>query len=159
MTRVVAVQLARQKGVRVIATASEHNHDFLRRLGGGPVAYGDGLEDRIRSLSPDGVDAFADCHGEGNLDLAVRLGVEPNRINTIADFEAGAQVGARTDGMYQLDDIAAVVGPLAGDVAGGHVVLPIKGRNALGEVQNAYRRLTHPGGIGPVVIVVSSDDE
>lgn len=158
-TGVVAVQLAVQKGARVVATASEHNHEFLRRLGAAPVAYGEGLEERILALSPDGVDAFADCHGEGNVDLAVRLGVEPNRINTIADFEAAARVGARTQGMYQLDDLAAVIGPFAETLARGLVVLPIKGRFALSEVQDAYRRLTRPGGVGRVVIVVSTDDE
>ena len=158
-TGVVAVQLAVQTGARVIATASEHNHEFLRRLGAAPVAYGDGLEGRIRALAPDGVDAFADCHGDGNVALALALGVEPNRINTIADFEAAGRAGARTQGMYQLDDLAAVIGPFAERVARGLVVLPIRGRYALDEVQDAYRRLTEPGGIGRVVITVSTDDE
>lgn len=54
----VAVQLALRAGATVIATASEHNHQFLRGLGAVPVAYGDGLEDRIRAAAPDGVDAL-----------------------------------------------------------------------------------------------------
>ena len=45
---VVAVQLAVRAGARVIATASEPNHEYLRGLGAEPVAYGEGVEERIR---------------------------------------------------------------------------------------------------------------
>ncbi|MGH3241533.1 MAG: NADP-dependent oxidoreductase, partial [Spirillospora sp.] len=45
----VAVQLARIAGATVIGTASEGNHEYLRSLGVVPVAYGDGLEERIRA--------------------------------------------------------------------------------------------------------------
>src|SRR4051812_12433489 len=37
---VAAVQLARARGARVIGTASERNHDFLRSLGAEPTTYG-----------------------------------------------------------------------------------------------------------------------
>ena len=47
----LAVQIAVARGARVIGTASEHNHQFLRGLGVEPVAYGDGLVDR-RARSP-----------------------------------------------------------------------------------------------------------
>ena len=53
----VAVQLARIAGATVVGTASEANHDYLRSLGAIPVAYGDGLEERIRDAAPGGVDA------------------------------------------------------------------------------------------------------
>lgn len=59
----LAVQLARHAGARVIGTASDHNHDHVRGLGGEPVAYGEGLADRIRALVPDGVDAAFDTVG------------------------------------------------------------------------------------------------
>lgn len=36
----------------MIGTASEHNHDFVRGLGGEPVEYGDGLMERVRGLAP-----------------------------------------------------------------------------------------------------------
>ncbi|CAM5504267.1 NADP-dependent oxidoreductase [Streptomyces hirsutus] len=44
----IAVQLAAHLGARVLGTASERNHDFVRSLGGEPVAYGDGLAERLR---------------------------------------------------------------------------------------------------------------
>ena len=51
-----AVQIARVRGARVIGTASESNHDYLRSLGAEPTTYGEGLAERVRELAPDGVD-------------------------------------------------------------------------------------------------------
>jgi len=48
----LVVQLARRRGARVIATASERNHEYLRSLGAEPVTYGEGLGDRVRALAP-----------------------------------------------------------------------------------------------------------
>ena len=154
---VVVVQLAVRAGARVIATASAPNHDYLRGLGAEPVTYGDDLEDRIRALTPDGVDAFADCHGDGNVALAQRLGIAAQRINSIADFETAGKIGAQTQGMYQLDDIKATLIPFVDEVASGSIKVPIKDRFPLDQVQDAYRRLTKPGGIGRVVLTVSTD--
>lgn len=58
-----AVQLARARGAKVVGTASEANHDYLRSLGAAPVAYGDGLADRVRAVAPDGVTAALDTPG------------------------------------------------------------------------------------------------
>jgi hypothetical protein len=46
-----------------------------------PVAYGDGVADRIRAAAPGGVDAFIDTHGDGyvELALALALGVAASR--------------------------------------------------------------------------------
>src|SRR5262249_32748878 len=52
-----AVQLARARGATVIGTASPANHGYLRSLGAIPVAYGDGLVERVRAAVPQGVDA------------------------------------------------------------------------------------------------------
>jgi len=58
-----AVQIAVAQGARVIGTASEKNHDYLRSLGAIPVAYGEGLVERVREIAPDGVDAVLDLIG------------------------------------------------------------------------------------------------
>ncbi|MGB9184029.1 MAG: zinc-binding dehydrogenase, partial [Solirubrobacteraceae bacterium] len=55
-----AVQIARDRGARVIGTASEANHEFLRSLGAQATTYGDGLAERVRELAPQGVDAALD---------------------------------------------------------------------------------------------------
>jgi hypothetical protein len=36
-----------------------------------PVAYGDGVADRIRAAAPGGVDAFIDTYGGGYVELAL----------------------------------------------------------------------------------------
>ncbi|MFJ6087341.1 NADP-dependent oxidoreductase [Streptomyces sp. NPDC092369] len=83
----IAVQLARHLGARVIGTASEGNHDFVRALGGEPVTYGEGLVERVRGLAPEGVDAVFDTvGGEALKDSAVLLAPE-GRLASIADGE------------------------------------------------------------------------
>src|SRR5919201_2581207 len=62
-----AVQLAVARGARVIGTGSPVTHDFLRSLGAEPVAYGDGMPERVRALAPDGVDLALDVAGSGVL--------------------------------------------------------------------------------------------
>ncbi|XXU00594.1 hypothetical protein WMF20_12875 [Sorangium sp. So ce834] len=54
---VFVVQMARIAGARVIGTGSATSADFLRALGAEPVAYGDGLADRVRALAPRGITA------------------------------------------------------------------------------------------------------
>jgi NADPH:quinone reductase-like Zn-dependent oxidoreductase len=49
----VAVQMAVARGARVVGTASERNHDFLRSLGAEPTTYGPGLVERVSALAPD----------------------------------------------------------------------------------------------------------
>ncbi|GAB2673809.1 NADP-dependent oxidoreductase [Kribbella swartbergensis] len=85
----VAVQLATAAGVTVIGTASPANHDFLRSIGAVPVAYGDGLLDRVREAAPQGVDAVFDAAGQGGLQESIELRGGTDRIVTIADMQAG----------------------------------------------------------------------
>lgn len=91
------VQIARQRGITVIGTASESNQDYLRSLGAEATTYGDGLVDRVRALAPDGVDAALDIAGSGVIPELVELTGEPSKVLSIADFSApehGAQVSS-----------------------------------------------------------------
>ncbi|MDX6281423.1 MAG: hypothetical protein QOH03_2494 [Kribbellaceae bacterium] len=85
----VAIQLAVARGARVIGTASERNHHFLRSLGAEPTTYGDGLAERVEGVAADGVDAVFDCAGGALPDLIAIVG-DPARVVTIADFGAAA---------------------------------------------------------------------
>ena len=106
-----AVQLAATFGARVIATASERNHDYLRDLGAQPLAYGDGLADRVRELVPDGVDAVVDLVG-GQLEVTLAVLAVDGRHASIADpavqEHGGAWVWVRPDGaqLARLTDLA-----------------------------------------------------
>src|SRR5689334_9460658 len=86
-----AVQLAVARGTRVIGTASPANHDHLRTLGAQPVAYGEGLVERVRALAPDGVDRALDVAGSGVLPELIELAGGPERVVTIADFLGARQ--------------------------------------------------------------------
>ncbi|MEU5433404.1 NADP-dependent oxidoreductase [Streptomyces sp. NPDC020719] len=83
----LAVQLAKHLGARVIGTASERNHDFLRELGAEPVEYGDGLVDRVRALAPDGVTAAFDTVGGDALRASAELLAPEGRLASIASGE------------------------------------------------------------------------
>lgn len=83
-----AVQLLVRGAVTVIGTASEGNHDYLRQLGATPTTYGNGVEERIRELAPDGVDAVFDVTGQDFMDVAIALRGGTDRIVTISDFPA-----------------------------------------------------------------------
>ncbi|AEH11525.1 MULTISPECIES: NADP-dependent oxidoreductase [Protofrankia] len=85
---VFAVQLAVARGMRVIGTASESNHELLRSIGAIPVTYGDGLADRVRAAAPQGVDAVLDASGRGELPVSIELAGGPERVLTIAAFDA-----------------------------------------------------------------------
>ena len=86
----IAVQLARHAGATVIGLASETHRPWLAGHGVIPVAYGEGMADRIRQAASK-VDAFIDTFGAGYVQLALELGVEPSRIDTIVNFEAVAR--------------------------------------------------------------------
>ncbi|MEP6599938.1 MAG: NADP-dependent oxidoreductase [Actinomycetota bacterium] len=96
---VMAVQLAAARGARVIATASPARHDLLRELGAEPVAYGDGLAERVRALAADGVDAALDLVGTDEaIDVSLELVADRGRIATIAGFQRGPQAGIKVLG-------------------------------------------------------------
>ena len=80
----LAVQIAAATGARVIATASERNHDFLRALGAEPVSYGGGLAERVRALAPGGANVVADFVG-GTLDTTLAVLAKGGRHASIAD--------------------------------------------------------------------------
>ena len=153
---VVAAQLARLAGARVIGTAGDANAAFLRSLGVEPVRYGDGLLERIQSLAPDGVDAYLDNFGAGNVDLAIKLGVAPNRINTIIDGAAASRYGTHSDAQEQADS-PPVWEELAQLVAAGKLTIPIQSVYPLEEVRGAYDELAARHTRGKIVLRVTPD--
>ncbi|WP_037309585.1 NADP-dependent oxidoreductase [Amycolatopsis orientalis] len=84
----IAVQLAVARGLTVVGTASEANHDYLRSLGAVPVQYGEGLAARVGEVAPQGIDASFDASGRGSLGTLVELTGGPKRVVTIAAPDA-----------------------------------------------------------------------
>ncbi len=147
----IAVQLAARTGATVIGIASEANHDWLRSVGVVPVAYGDGVAERIRGIAPGGSDAFVDAFGAGYVDLALQLGVTRARINSIVDRAAAQQHGVKTSGTYDLAS-RATMQELAGLVAAGELEIPIARVYPLEDVQDAYRELARRHTHGKIVL-------
>jgi NADPH:quinone reductase-like Zn-dependent oxidoreductase len=146
----LTIQLARRTGARVIGLAGAANHDWLRSHGAIPVAYGDGVAERIREQAPDGVDAFVDTFG-GYLDLALgELGVAPDRVNTIIPPEA--RDGIHVEGNAQ-GSSADVLAELAGLVAAGELEVPIAATYPLDRVRDAYAELERRHTRGKIVLV------
>ena len=95
-TGISVLQQAKLIGARVIGTASQSNFDLLRRFGAEPVAYGRGLEERLRELAPGGVDAALDCVGTDEaLDVSVAVVADRSRIVSIANSARSANLGIR----------------------------------------------------------------
>ena len=148
----LAVQLARRTGATVIGLASESNHQWLKSHGVIPVAYGDGVADRIRAAEPGGVDAFIDTYGDGYVELALALGVAAERIDTIVDFAAAAKYGVKTDGGTAAGPGATVLAELAGLIADGHLEVPIADVYPLARVREAYTELERRHTHGKIVL-------
>jgi len=91
-----AVQFAVAWGATVIATASPARHEQLRELGAIPVAYGDGLLDRVREAAPDGVTVALDGAGTDEaIEVSLELVADRDRIATIVRGPDAASFGIR----------------------------------------------------------------
>lgn len=88
------IQLAHRRGITVIGTASVQKHDYLRGLGAIPTTYGPGLAERVRELSPKGVNAALDLAGSGVIPQLIEIVGDPSRVLSVADF-AAEEYGAR----------------------------------------------------------------
>ncbi|MER7620759.1 NADP-dependent oxidoreductase [Streptomyces sp. NPDC126503] len=120
----VAAQLAAADGITVVGSASEGNHAYLRELGVLPVAYGDGLAERVRAAAPQGVDAVFDAAGHGVLPVAIGLlGGEgraaKERIVTIASPDAAEHGIAFSGLMADRESVRSWLTAQARAAAGG----------------------------------------
>ncbi|MCW2542251.1 MAG: putative oxidoreductase [Frankiales bacterium] len=148
----VVVQLLRTRGANVIGIASQSNHDWLSEHGVVPVAYGDGLADRLRAAAPNGIDAFIDLFGPEYLDLAIELGVPRDRIETIISFERAEQLGTKAEGSGDATS-TEILAELAHLVAAKRIEIPIAAAYPLDQVREAFRRLEQHHTRGKIVLI------
>lgn len=147
-----AVQIAVAQGARVIGTASEDNHDYVRRLGAEPVAYGDGLVDRVRKIVPGGVDAIFDIMGGETLDLSGDLLADDakGRVVSIADPKVkelgGGYVFVRPD--------AGDLDALAGLIEAGKLTVEIAESYPLKEADRAWEDSMSGHTRGKIVLTI-----
>ena len=152
----VTVQLAVRRGATVIGLAGPSNHDWLTRHGVIPVAYGDGVSERIRAAVPDGksVGAFIDTYGGDYVELALNdLKVSADRVDSIVRFDAVAKYGIKSEG-NAVGASAETLGELAALVAARELEIPLAQTFPLGEVRTAYRQLAKGHLRGKIVLVM-----
>jgi NADPH:quinone reductase-like Zn-dependent oxidoreductase len=150
---VFATQLAVRTGARVIALASEDHHQWLRERGAVPVVYGDGVAERIAEAAEGKpVGAFIDLVGRGYVEIALALGVDKDRINTIVDFPATQKYGVKFEGGAAAAS-ATTLAELAAAVAAGELVVPIQRTYPLDDVRAAFTELEAGHVAGKIVLV------
>jgi NADPH:quinone reductase-like Zn-dependent oxidoreductase len=150
-----AVQLAVERGVRVIGTASEANHERLRAYGAIPVRYGDGLADRVREVAPEGIDAALDASGRGDeVEVSVELAGGPQRVLTIARFD-GLPEGVTVHQGGAGGDMAAALAEIVALIGAGRLEVPIERTYPLEEAAAALDESEGGHLTGKIVLTTS----
>jgi NADPH:quinone reductase-like Zn-dependent oxidoreductase len=149
----ILIQVARARGLRVIGTASERNHERLRAFGVTPVAYGDGLAERVAAAAPDGVDAAADLAGKGSLATLVEIVGDPARVVTIVEGGGAQRLGARFTGGSDQAPAGALADALR-LVGEGKLDVPVGSIYPLAEAAAAQRESESGRSDGRVILRV-----
>lgn len=147
----IVVQLLARLGVNVLGIASAANDSWLRAHGVTRVDHGPHLAERLTAAAPGGIDAFIDLFGPEYVQLAVDLGVDPDRIETIIAFDKAAELGTKADGSASAST-TDVLTEMAGLVAAGELEIPIAASYPLDRVQDAYARLEQRHTHGKIVL-------
>ncbi len=146
------LQQAALLGLRVVGTCSRRRFDEVRRFGGEPVAYGAGLERRVREAAPEGIAAALDCVGTDEaVDVSLAVVPERARVVTIAAKTRGADEGIRViggdlpDSACYRDEVRADLVRLAAE---GRLEVPMARTYPLEGALEAVELLRgrHPGG-------------
>ena len=90
------LQIARDRGIKVIGTAGAANQDYVRGLGAFATTYGEGWVERVRRFGP--IDAALDLAGSGVVRELVELTGDPRKVISIADLGA-PEFGVRFSGV------------------------------------------------------------
>ncbi|GAA4242262.1 hypothetical protein GCM10022254_74690 [Actinomadura meridiana] len=153
-----AVRFALHRGVRVIATAGQTRAAALEAIGAQVTAYGDGMAERVRAPSGGHVDRALDTAptggridrpdqpspAGGSLPTLIELTGDPDRVLTVSDFAAAAELGVRvtTEIRYdQMDEFARLADE-------GILVVTVARTYALDQIQKAAElsKSRRPGG-------------
>jgi NADPH:quinone reductase-like Zn-dependent oxidoreductase len=140
-------------GARVIGLASVDNHDWLKQKGVIPLDHEGDMAEKIKAAAGGRIDAFIDTYGHGYVELAIQLGIKPDRIDTIVDFqhEEVKKYGVKADGSMNAAT-AEVLGELAALIEQGHLEIPIAHVYKLDQVREAFAELEQHHTHGKIVL-------
>ncbi|MBS2532179.1 NADP-dependent oxidoreductase [Catenulispora sp. NF23] len=127
------LQVARDRGIKVIGTAGAADQDYVRSLGALATTYGEGWVERVRRFGP--VDAALDLAGSGVVRELVELTGDPRKVISIADLGA-PEFGVRFSGVAgSLPDALAEA---VGLIARGRLRIPVEKTYPLAETAAAH---------------------
>ena len=154
-----AVRLAIHRGVRVIATAGPTRAAALKEIGAQVTTYGDGMVERVAALAGGSVDRALDASptggridradkaspSGGSLPALIELTGNPDRVVTVSDFAAAADLGTRTTQIQMRYDLLSEFARLAGE---GVLVVSVARTYPLGQIHEAAQlsQSRRPGG-------------
>ncbi|MGO1055530.1 NADP-dependent oxidoreductase [Crossiella sp. CA198] len=127
------LQIARDRGITVIGTASAANQDYLRGLGAHAVTYGAGWVERVRRLGQ--VQAALDVAGSGVLGELVELTGDPRKVVSIADPSA-PEFGVHFSG--KAGSMPAALAEAADLITRGKLHIPVEKSYPLAEAAAAH---------------------
>jgi NADPH:quinone reductase-like Zn-dependent oxidoreductase len=136
----------------VLGIASPPHHEWLTAHGVIPIAYGDGLAERLRAAAPNGIDAFIDLFGPQYVQLAVDLGVAKDRIETITSRDKAQELGTKAEGSGDAST-TEVLSQMAELVASGQIEIPIAATYPLEKVRDAFAELEKRHTQGKIVLI------
>ncbi|MHB8208104.1 NADP-dependent oxidoreductase [Mucilaginibacter sp.] len=147
------VQIAKKNGAKVIGIASEPNHRWLKKHGVIPVSYDGNIEENLKiALNGSKADAFIDTSGKGYVELAIKMGIPVDRINTIIDFAAVGKYKIKAEGSSAASS-AQVLGELVQMVNNGDLEIPVAKTYPLSQVKDAYTELEKRHTHGKIVLI------
>lgn len=127
------LQIARDRGIRVIGTAGAANQEYLRGLGALATTYGEGWVERVRGLGP--VDAALDLAGAGVVRELVELTGNADSVVSIADLGA-PEFGVRFSGVA--GSMPAALAEAVDLIARGRLHIPVEKSYSLAEAAAAH---------------------
>jgi NADPH:quinone reductase-like Zn-dependent oxidoreductase len=148
---VAAAQIARDLGINVIGTASEDKRTLVETLGATLVQYGDGVDERIKQILPDGVDAILDLAGGDGLRAVAGLVADRSKLISAGDPSV-AELGGHMIERDRTRRVLEIVGAL---VADGKLDPHVEDVRPLSEAADAVAAVETGHARGKVVIEVS----
>jgi NADPH2:quinone reductase len=148
----LVVQLLALRKATVLGIAGPGNAEWLRAHGATPISHGDGLAERLREAAPDGIDAFIDLFSPDYVQLAVDLGVAPERIDTIISFQKAGEVGAKTEGSAEAST-PEVLAEIADLIVTGAIDFDVAATYPLDQVADAFEELEKRHTHGKIVLL------
>ncbi len=126
MVGYAAVQVALRRGARVIATAGPTFARDLQGFGARVTPYGEGMVDRVRSLTDGPIEHALDVSrpNAGAIAALIEITGNPKRVVTISNHEEARNLGARVN----IDELMAAGGFPSSDFLAEYAALAAAGQ-------------------------------